>query len=81
MFERIGDSPLVPAIVNGAVNITMELYLLTRIYILIVPEFLRAKHRREALRDTRLGCALSLLVLDSLTVMYVTSCRLSLECV
>lgn len=61
--------PLVPAIVNGAVNITMELYLLTRIYILIVPEFLRAKHRREALRDTRLGCALSLLVLDSITVI------------
>lgn len=49
----------------------MELYILTRLYMLIVPEFLRAKHRREALRDQRLACGLSLLVLDIITVMWV----------
>lgn len=41
---------------------------------LVAPEFLRAKHRRQALRDSRLARVFSLLLIDVLTVMCVVSC-------
>lgn len=62
-------SSLPAAIASSALNVAIELYFLTRLYSLVVPEFLRAKHRREAMRDIRLGRALSLLIFDVLTVM------------
>jgi hypothetical protein len=62
-------SPLGPAITNAAINITFETYLLARMYTLIIPEFLRTKHRRQSLRDSRLARVSSLLLLDVLTVM------------
>lgn len=62
-------SPLAPVIANATINILFEIYLMVRIYTLVVPEFLRAKHRREALKDSRLARALSLLLLDILTIL------------
>lgn len=38
---------------------------------LIIPEFLRVKHRRQALKDSRLARGSSLLLLDVLTAMLV----------
>jgi hypothetical protein len=50
-------------------NFFFELYAITRFYFLLVPSFLRFHHKIQALKDIRLGKALSLLILDLLTVV------------
>ncbi|KAF8517761.1 hypothetical protein JB92DRAFT_2904481 [Gautieria morchelliformis] len=57
------------AVVSSAVNILLEVYSFFRIYYLIVPPFLSARHKFDALLDVRVSRALSLLILDLVTAV------------
>lgn len=48
--------------------ILLDVYVLTRTVMLITPPFLKWKHQAEAIDDFRVRRALSLLLLDSLTI-------------
>jgi hypothetical protein len=54
---------------SSLTNAIFECYALLRLTFLLAPPFLRGKHRWEALKDIRIGMALSLLLMDVLTVV------------
>ncbi|KAF9510844.1 hypothetical protein BS47DRAFT_1487252 [Hydnum rufescens UP504] len=61
--------PLGPALATTLLNIAMELYLLARLFVLIVPSFLLYKHQLEAALDYRLARATSLFLLDVMGIL------------
>ena len=50
-------------------NIIFECYTVLRLTFLLAPSFLKGQHRWDALKDIRIGMALSLLLMDVLTVV------------
>ena len=50
------------------IYIALDLYCLLRILLLIVPPFLRLRHKLDAVQDVRIARAVSLLALDIMTV-------------
>ncbi|TDL29736.1 hypothetical protein BD410DRAFT_780218 [Rickenella mellea] len=56
------------ALATSVLSIVLDLYCLIRILVLIIPPFLRLRHKIDALKDIRIARAASLLVLDLLTI-------------
>jgi hypothetical protein len=50
-------------------NAIFECYAILRLIFLLAPPFLKGRHRWDALKDIRIGMALSLLLMDILTVV------------
>jgi hypothetical protein len=57
------------AVVTTALNLILEIYVTTRFITLLVPSFLHAKDKVHALLDIRIAQALSLLLMDLLTMV------------
>lgn len=56
-------------VLSSLLNSLFELYAIIRFIFLLVPSFLRFRHKIHAVKDIRLGKALALLVLDLLTAV------------
>lgn len=57
------------SLLSSLLNVLFELYVVLRLAILLTPSFLLGRHRWGGLKDIRLGMALSLLLMDLLTVV------------
>ncbi|KAG8821531.1 hypothetical protein FRC19_007666 [Serendipita sp. 401] len=70
------------ALLNGLFNVIFELYAVVRLAVFLAPSFLHFQHRWNALQDLRIGKALSLFLLDLLTLVpFVIPVNIAAECI
>lgn len=62
-------SSLPTSLLSSLLNLIFEVYAIIRLVFLLAPSFLMGHHRWDALQDIRLAMALSLLLMDLLTVV------------
>ena len=63
------DSFFPTAIALSLVSICLEVYCLFRFIQLLVPSFLKLKHKLDAVKDLRIAKSVSLLILDFLIIV------------
>ncbi|KAG8823435.1 hypothetical protein FRC17_009333 [Serendipita sp. 399] len=70
------------ALLSAVFNVIFEVYAIIRFATFLAPSFLHFQHRWNAIQDIRIGKALSLLLLDLLTLVpFVTPINIAAECI